>query len=105
SSISFPKAPPAGSRSTSTREIAISVQRASRALVLCRDRMANLQSFSSKSQRSQKLKTTFAARKLELCFRGNVISETIGYLEDSLRRQLFVLVDNDQASWLRSGSR
>jgi hypothetical protein len=30
------------------------------------------------------LKTTFAARKLELCFRRNVVGETIGYPEYSL---------------------
>ena len=35
-------------------------------LVLFRDRMVSLQSFSSKSQRPKKLKTIFAARKLEL---------------------------------------
>src|ERR1035437_8272754 len=67
--------------------------------------MVSLQSFSSKSQRPKKLKTTFAARKLELCFRRNVVGETIGHPEDSLRRKLFILVSNDQASWLRSQTR
>ena len=46
-----------------------------------------------------------AARKLELCFRRNVVGETIGHPEDSLRRKLFVLVCNDQASWLQSRTR
>ena len=44
-------------------------------LVLFRDSIVSLQSFSSKSKRSQKLETSFAARKLELCFGRNVVGD------------------------------
>src|SRR2546425_8569552 len=83
-------------------EDSLSETAAAHRLVLICGIIAGWQSFSRKSERSQKFKATLTARKLERCVSGNVVGETIGQPENGLRRKLLAPVGDHQAAWLRS---
>jgi hypothetical protein len=66
------------------------------ALVFLRYRIVRPQSLCVKSERPQKLDTTFTARELEICLRTNIVSETIGKPKNSLRWKVLASICDDR---------